>query len=266
MAYEQLWGTTSPGHIVYLVDLSASMANKVDYTIEALYSVLRALAIRCNSGINVKPRLTCTVIGYNYKAEVIWDNLSISDIKTKTDACKNNHIPLFDKTKNFKPQYQTCMRLAFDEAKRDIEEWIKQQTKANMLMPAPIVINITDGYPFEGKEFKKEDILNKTLQSAQALKDISTPDGHVLLFNIHHDPESQNSTLIFPSQCPTNAAEKFLFESSSVMEGGMLEMANQQFHAKKGSRCMVCNVKDIEKLTQFIQMGSSQYTEDGRYD
>jgi hypothetical protein len=243
------------------------MVNKVDYTIETLYSVLRTLATTCANGKTTKPKLSCTVIGYNYEAKVIWDNLPISEIRKKVVDCKKNHIPLFDKTKDFKPQYQTCMSLAFDEAKRDIEKWIKQQTKANMLMPAPIVINITDGYPFEGKEFKKEDILNKTLQSAQALKDISTPDGHVILFNIHHDPESQNSTLIFPSQCPSNAAEKFLFESSSVMEGGMLKAAiTVGYEVTEASRFMASNVRDIDIFTNLITFGSSQCNEDGRYD
>jgi uncharacterized protein YegL len=266
MAYEQLWGTTSPGHIVYLVDLSGSMENKVDYTIDALYSVFRTLVGMCAKGREVKPRLSCTVIGYNYDAKVIWNDMPIAEIAKKVKAYKDSKIPLFDKNGEFKPQYQTCMRLAFDEAKKDIEKWINKQTKANLSVPAPIVINITDGYPFEGKELKKEDVLSRTLQSAQALKNISIPDGHVRLFNIHHDPESQNSMLMFPSQCPSNPAEKFLFESSSVMEGGMLNSARLRFKATDGARCMVSNVSDVSELVKLIEFGSEQGNGDGRYD
>ena len=36
-------------------------------------------------------------------------------------------LPIFDKTKEAKPEYQTCMKLAFDKAQEDVKEWIAKQ-------------------------------------------------------------------------------------------------------------------------------------------
>lgn len=262
MAYKQLWGAPSPGHIVYLIDLSGSMEDKIEYTVNVLNSVFNTLVGLCVKGSEVSPRLSCTVIGYNSEAKVIWDDMPIKEIAKKVVNYKKNGTPIFDKEKEFKPQYQTYMRLAFDEARKDIEKWIKKQEDAKMLIPAPIVINITDGYPYEGKEKKWEDVSLETLKSAQALMNISTPDGYVRLFNIHHDPETSNPTLIFPSQCPSHPAEKFLFEASSVMDEDTLTSAKTLFNTTTGARCMVSNEKDPSKLVMLIEFGSTQGVED----
>ena len=267
MAYKQLWGAPSPGHIVYLIDLSGSMADKIDYTLSVMNSVLRTLVGLCAKGNEVSPRLSCTVIGYNSEAKVIWDDMPIKEIARKVIAFKKSGTPIFNKENDFKPQGQTYMRLAFDEAKKDIEKWIDKQKKAKLKIPAPIVINITDGYPYEGKEKTWDEVSRETLNSAQALMNISTPDGCVRLFNIHHDPSATNPTMIFPSQCPSHPAEKFLFEASSVMDEDTLTSATALFNAKIGARCMVSNEKDPSDLLSLIEFGSipGLEDEDGTY-
>lgn len=267
MAYKQLWGTPSPGHIVYLVDLSGSMEGKIDYTINALSLVLKNLVGRCVKGQEIRPRLTCSVIGYNSTAQVIWDDMPIMEIAKKVVAFRKNGTPIFDKDKEFKPQYQTFMRLAFDEARKDIEKWMAKQKAAGKIMPAPVVINITDGYPYEGESKKWEDVSKETLASARALMNISTPDGNVRLFNIHHDPQSSNPTSIFPSQCPQHPAEKFLYEASSVMDEDTQKSANAVFKTSTGARCMVSNEKDPSTLVSLIEFGSTETmgNSDGSY-
>ena len=269
MAYTQSWGTPSPGHIVYLVDLSGSMENKIDYTIDALSSVFNSLVGFCAKGRTVAPRLTCTVIGYNYKAKVIWDNMPILEIAKKCVASRKNGMPIFDKNTEFKPEFQTCMRLAFDEAKKDIEKWIVKQKAANMIIPAPIVINITDGYPYEGDSKNWNQVSQETLASVRALMNIATPDGNVRVFNIHHDPKINKTELLFPSNRPTNAAEQFLFDASSEIDDNTLKGTARLFNAEKGARYMVSNVKDPGLLNKLIEFGSSsvggEKTADGSY-
>lgn len=266
MSYKQLWGTPSPGHIVYLIDLSGSMEGKIDYTINVLNSVFRTLVGMCVKGNNVQPRLSCTVIGYNSNAKVIWDDKPISEIAKKVLDCRKNGTPIFDKNTEFKPQYQTWMRLAFDEAKKDIEKWIAKQKAANMIIPAPIVINITDGYPYEGDGKNWSQVSQETLQSVQALMNISTPDGNVRVFNIHHDPESKGTTSVFPSLRPSHPAEQFLFDSSSEMDEDTVKSAAEKFNVSKGARCMVSNEKDPSTLVRLIEFGSTtQGMTDGSY-
>ena len=259
MAYTQLWGSTSPGHIVLLIDLSGSMENKIDYTISVLNSLFTTLVGRCVKGNSVAPRLSCTVIGYNSTAKIIWNDMPILEIAKKTINFRRNGIPIFDKATELKPQYQTWMRLAFDEAKKDIEKWIAKQKATNMIMPAPIVINITDGYPYEGDSKTWGQVSQETLQSAQALMNISTPDGNVRVFNIHHDPETSGSTSGFPSQKPSHPAEQFLFEASSYMDDDSIKIASirfDEFNVLKGAKYMVTNVKDPSTLLQLIEFGT----------
>lgn len=263
MAYKQLWGTPSPGHIVYLIDLSGSMEGKIDYTINAMYSVLRTLVIRCVKGNTVAARLSCTVIGYNSTAKIIWDDMPILEIAKKVTNCKKYDIPIFDKNTEFKPERQTWMRLAFDEAKKDIDKWIAKQKAAKMIMPAPIVINITDGYPYEGDKKTWSQVFQETLQSAQALMKISTSDGNVRLFNIHHDPDSKSGESIFPHLLPSRPEEQFLFNASSEMDDDSIKTAADLFGTIKGARCMVSNVKDPSLLISLIEFGSTQQITDG---
>lgn len=269
MAYKQLWGTPSPGHIVFLIDLSGSMERKIDYTIDVLNVVFRTLVGRSVKGNSVAPRLSCTVIGYNCTANVIWNDMPISEIAIKVQNFRKKGVPIFDKNTEFKPQYQTCMRLAFDEAKKDIEKWIAKQNAANMTIPAPIVINVTDGYPYEGKEKTWEQVSKETLQSAQALMNISTPDGNVRVFNIHHDPQNVGTISVFPSQRPTHPAEQFLFDASSEMDDETLKnalMKFEEYNISKGAKYMVTNVKDPSMLLKLIEFGTTtQMPEDGSY-
>lgn len=193
--------------------------------------------------------------------------MPIKEIARKFIAFKKSGTPIFNTENEFKPQGLRYMRLAFDEAKKDIEKWIMKQIGAKMKIPAPGVINITVGSPYEGGYKTWNEVSRETLNSARALMNISIPDGCIRLFNIHHDPETTNPTMIFPSQCPSHPAEKFLYEASSVMDEDTLTSAKALFNATTGARCMVSNEKDPSKLVMLIEFGSTQGVgdEDGSY-
>jgi len=266
-----LWSPATPGHIVYLIDLSgsmgksSSMGKRIDYTIDVLHTVLRRIRNRCiKGGGKVSEKLSFTIIGYNYKAVEIWKNYSVLEMAKKSIAQERNNIPIFDKEKSidekgFKPEYQTCMRLAFEAAKKDIEEWLSKQQKSNILTPAPVVINITDGEPYEGDDKTWEQVSKETLQAAYDLMNIVTPDGKVRLFNIHHNPDIGRSAQVFPSIRPSHPVEQFLFDASSEMDEATLESAKSYgFSVSQGSHCVAYNEKDPSFLVKLIEFGSSE--------
>ena len=253
MKYEQYWRASSPGHIVYLIDLSGSMADKIDYTLSVMNSVFKTLVCLCAKGNEISPRLSCTVIGYNSEAKVIWDDMPIKEIARKVIAFRKCGTPIFNTVNEFKPQGLRYMRLAFDEAKKDIEKWIMKQIGAKMKIPAPVVINITVGSPYEGGFKTWDEVSRETLNSARALMNISTPDGCVRLFNIHYNPSETYSTMIFPSQCPSYPTEKFLYEASSIMDDGSIEIfRDYDINITANARCMICNLKKIDNIIELI--------------
>ncbi len=65
MDYELQWGTDKPGHIVFLIDLSGSMDDKIDYVIESVQKTCQNILTRCVSGTSIKERVCISAYGYN---------------------------------------------------------------------------------------------------------------------------------------------------------------------------------------------------------
>ena len=257
MAYELQWGSDKPGHLVFLIDLSGSMENKIDDVINAVQNTCKSIVARCLSGKTLKERVSVSIYGYNYQIIELLQKTpsSIRDLAMALKESSNK--PLFDKTREAKPEYQTIMRLAFEKAKNDIEQWISKQKSVGLRIPAPIVINVTDGFPYEGEDKNQRRVFKETLKAARELTAVSTPDGNVRLFNIHFDPETKEDTLRFPKRPPREEHLQFLYDASSPMTEDMVNSARAYFkEAEMGSRCMLSNEKEISNLANFIEWGS----------
>lgn len=254
------WGSDQPGHVVFLVDLSGSMENKIDYVIDALQSTCKSLVTRCVVGRQVKNRVSVSIFGYNYHIVELL-KADAHGIAVALSEARKEGRPLFDKNGIAKPEFQTCMRMAFEKAKQDIEEWIVcQRSLGRVKIPSPIVINITDGEPYEGDDINQDNLFNETLQAAQALMRVETDDGNVRIFNIHHDPQSVGSPLRFPVEKPTSSPNMaFLYDASSVMTEDMIDLAHKFdfMEAAKGSHCMISNESSPSNVSRFIEFGSS---------
>lgn len=156
------------------------------------------------------------------------------------------------------PKCQTYMADAFDAATKDINEWLTRQRGKGISMPAPIVINITDGDPYEGKEFAHA----KALAAANRLKSISTPDGNTVVFNIHFSPDTIEPKSILPDKSPSDTTSRFFFDASSVILATLLKMA-QKVDLWKGhsiasnSRAMISNETRADSLITFVSLGLS---------
>lgn len=251
--YSLMWGRKTPGHLVYLIDQSGSMSGENSTkTAEAVHSAIMDTFIGCVKGNEVLNRVYITIIGYgNMEGVSIIREGWMTDYVTDLKLCKINGTTIIE------PEAYggTPMAEAFRLAKECLSNWIlaRQEvadTDPQSGLPAPIVINITDGCPDDPYEAVCE---------AQELTNLSTPDGNVLLFNIHMDESPNTDEIMFPSDSAMlNESGRFLFDISSEMTDEFIKVAKQQ-HLEgivSGSKGFVVNAKG-DTLVRFVRFGSS---------
>ena len=265
MAYDLAWGSTHPGLLIYLVDLSGSMDwnDKLTQVSKVVWNVVDCLVAQCQNDGVYRNRFQLKVIGYNEKTYKIFDG-DVNAMNDRLDENPNDeqffNVKKGNTVSGFAAEGLTHMAMAFDKASEIIKEWISRQNFKNVLIPAPIVINITDGYP-EEKGLDDQEAREKALKSATALKQIAVPDGNVLLFNIHigeNLTKNKTEELILPSECPPNERQAFLFNASSQMDSKFVSRAQGfQLPAVNRSKFMVANMSDVRMLGRLIVFGSS---------
>jgi hypothetical protein len=137
----------------------------------------------------------------------------------------------------------TPMCQALAKAREVLDRWITEHPNAY----PPTVLNITDGEANDGDP----------VPFAQALHQVTTSDGPVLLFNCHlssrRGPKAE-----FPDSAEglIDAFATQLFEMSSVLPPAQLEAARSEgFVVSPGSRGFVFNA-DLVDLTRFIDIGT----------
>ncbi|MDE6121138.1 MAG: hypothetical protein K2F63_05060, partial [Muribaculaceae bacterium] len=231
----------------------------VDIVISTLESLFTNLASKLDFDGDILEYMTASVYGYNDDVVTLYKgNDAASFVKLVYDAQKRGF--LFDTSANgpAAPNWRTFMAAAFDKAAEDIQEWIAAQRAAGITkIPAPLVINITDGAPFEGEGI---DAMTKARQAAERLKAIQTPDGNVLVFNIHFTTDANGARLILPSKAPIDQYLRFLYDASSVIPEKLFETAREIFQEPgitKESRAMISNENDPRTLLRFITWGTS---------
>jgi hypothetical protein len=137
----------------------------------------------------------------------------------------------------------TPMCAALSRAQGLLSSWLAQHPEC---FP-PIVINITDGESTDGDP---SDI-------ATSVRDLSSSDGNVLLFNLH-----LSSSRATPIEFPDNEAglpdqyAQLLFRLSSALPDYMRSIAQQEgFTASEGTRGFVFNA-DIVSVIRFLDIGT----------
>lgn len=248
MAYTTQWGQKSPGYLVFLIDQSGSMCGtKERKVVDAVHAAILELINNCISGTKVKNRVYITIIGYGNE-----NNVSIvkegwaSDYAADLQKCKVNG------TKIIEPLSYggTPMDEAFMMAQKCIEKWISDRQSSGSDIPAPIVINITDGYPNDA---------TSATNAAKSLMNISTHDGNIIVFNIHMN-ESEKE-IRFPrtlSQAGTSNEAAFLFNISSEMNEQFIRVAQSKGFEGifSGAKGFIANANG-DTLVRFIEFGSS---------
>lgn len=248
MAYSIQWGQKSPGYIIFLIDQSGSMcgSNEVKAA-EAVHKAIEEIINNCISGNKVKNRVKITIIGYGNKNDVcILKEGWASDYVLDLQKCKSNGTFIIEPDS----YGGTPMAEGFDMAKECLEQWLNDRKNAGTDIPAPIVINITDGMP------NSED---EATSSAQDIMNMSTPDGNVILFNIHMDEEGRE--IRFPkstSQIGGSEEAAFLFNISSEMNDQFIRVAHSKGFegVSLGAKGFIANANG-DTLVRFIEFGSS---------
>lgn len=246
------WGTKSPGHIIYLIDQSGSMngANEKKAA-ESITAAMIETLKGCIQGKEVRNRVYITIIGYgNENGVSIVDEGWITDFVSKLQQCKQNNSTIIEP----KSYGMTPMAEAFALANKCITTWLSQRemVQTDGKIPAPIVINITDGYP---------DNVDEAIVEAQKVMNIVTrDDGNVLLFNIHMDDSSDQVEIKFPNtKSILNGVQEgeFLYDISSEMTPEFIRAAQaQRFEGIfPGSKGFVVNAKG-DTLVRFVTFGS----------
>lgn len=258
------WGQRTPGHLVFLIDQSTSMNQKdsngktrAEKVVEAIQSAVSECLQGCIDGTSVKNRFFVTIIGYGGEPQ--------PEVRVIKEDWAKDLIPEFQALSNggtlipIVALGYTPMAEAFDLAKECLENWLeacqeKVEDGSYYSIPAPVVINITDGEPYDGSSTATA----RALASAKNLMALRGTDENVILFNLHIDDEG--TEVVFPVEKNTLngcSAGELLFDMSSEMSSKMVDAA--RLKGIEGvcynSKCMAANVKGA-RIAALITFGS----------
>ncbi len=172
--YKNLANSDHPATLIYLVDISGSMAAKmpdgktrIEATKDAIQALYTEMLQRSLKQGEIRSRYRVAMIGYTDELFNVYGDFGTIVTVDKLDQ---EGVPALT------AQYTTDMDKAFRYAAHILDEDIKGwKQKWLDESPAPMVINLTD---CEFNETKAP------IESAQKLMKLSVPDGNVLVENI----------------------------------------------------------------------------------
>lgn len=273
MPYSAEISRTNPSCFLFLIDQSGSMVDpiagsaegkrKCDSVADAINRLLHNLIIKCARGEGVRNFYDVSVIGYGATVGPGFsgplagrDIVPISEV-ANSPARVEERIREIDDGAGGKIQQKTRFPVwfepvakgttpmggALDLAGHFLSGWVS----AHQYSYPPIVINISDG---EATDFGP-------VPQAEALTNMATADGNVLLLNCHIS--TQNLTPIVFPETDNDLPDEFartLFQISSVLPPGMRQMAmNENIPIGDNSRGFAFNA-DLVELIRFLDIGT----------
>ncbi len=243
-SYMQTWGSSRPGCLILLLDQSGSMSDpfggidqagrgrrKCDMVTTVLNGLLNELIVtntvaQKDGTVDVRPRAEVAVLGYHgsYVDSVLAGDLSgrhfvsLPELQVSPIDIERRNKKEIDETGMeieisvpfpiwVKPVADggTPMCAAFRKAQELAWQWAKDHPDSY----PPVVINVTDGMANDGDITKP----------ARDICEVSTADGHALLFNVHIT-DINSAPVAYPAsenELPADKYAKKLFELSSVI-------------------------------------------------
>lgn len=256
MSYKNLANSNHPGLVIFLLDISGTMGDampggsiKLDVVKSSFKSIMFEMVQRSLRAETVRPRYRIGMIAYSDDA---WDVLG--GIVTVDQINKNSKLD------ELQPLYTTDTAKGFRIVKKLIEEDIKFQSSLPNWeeYPAPLVVHLTDG--------KYSQNTDDPEPIAQQIKQIMTPDGHVLLENIFiSDPKdfklSQNfrqwSGFLPNSNIGSAYARKLLAMSSLIPDMYLQAMRDEGYPLQKGAAMMFPGIHEEFIRMAFVMTASS---------
>jgi uncharacterized protein YegL len=268
------WSSATPGFIIFLVDQSGSMnatyadgRNRAEFTALVINRTINEIINTNMDGDKVKDRVFISIIGYGGSSNLAIDEirsdylskfadnpLKIEKLKKKVPDGAGGLIEIEESMPIFvEPVAKglTPMADALKFAKDLIEGWLQRKPDN----PAPVIINISDGLPFTGGSVK--DAENDAINVAREIINISSDDGHPLIFNCHIGDGNIKYSFEDNENDINDDQAKFLFSISSKVPESYKEAAlKHEFDVKEDSRAFVSNAEPVEFIS-FINFGSS---------
>ena len=265
------WSSATPGLLVIMIDQSGSMTLKYDggdsrseFASKAVNRVINTLIQKNFDGKVPKNRCYITVIGYDcninklvsgYLQDLESSPKRIASIKKKVGDGDGGVLEIDTKMPIWvEPIYEdnyTNMMGAFEMVNDVVCSWVND----NPNYPAPVIINISDGLPYDGREV--EECMSETIQIVNKIKDINTADGKVQIFNAMI---GEGNKVIFPkSESELDSVEaQFLYEiSTEIPEAYRGAAEKNELNFNIGARGAIYNA-DAEHLVKLIDFGSSK--------
>ena len=272
MSYVAEISRVRPSCFIFLIDQSGSMQeawggesgkNKAEALSTIINRLLQNLVLKCAKSEGVRDYYDVGVIGYGAAVGPAFSGplsgkelVPIGEVanqparvEERTKKVDDGAGGLIDQSIKFPVWFEaianggTPMCQAMSRAQSILGRWVTEQPTS---FP-PIVINITDGQATDGDP----------AAAANALKDLKTEDGQLLLFNIHVSSRPA-SPIEFPSdesRLPDDYA-KHLFRMSSPLPGYMKTIAIEEgIPVGDSPRGFVFN-GDMVSVIRFLDIGT----------
>ena len=265
MPYSAEISRANPTCFLFLIDQSKSMLRpmggavartKAEAVADAINHLIYTIVLRCVWGNSVLDRFHVGVIGYGVNVGPALggslagrDLVPISELARSPLRVEQRVPPAGGSPVRFPLWFEpagdgrTPMCAALEQASTIVAGFLLEHPET---VP-PIVINITDGMANDGIP----------LEQAGKLRQLSSLDGDVLLFNLHLS-EKAGERIEFPDReagLPDNFS-KLLFRMSSVLPPGMVQNAQQAgLPVSAASRGFVFNA-DLDAVVRSLDIGT----------
>jgi hypothetical protein len=276
MPYQSEISRANPTCFFFLIDQSSSMADpimgvtynprKSEFVADAINKVIQTLIVTASKDIEIRRYYQIGAIGYGGdtvssafgglfgEQELIWvDELSNKPLRIEERTKKESDgaggvievqakFPVWiDAAANGR----TPMCEAISKTKNILEIWVKDHPNSY----PPTVINLTDGEANDGDP----------REPAQALRDLYTTDGNVILLTVHASSNPSTQVIFFPNvdEGLPDEPSKVMFEMCSQLTEAMAKTAREDFQLKidKGARGFVYN-SGIEAIVTTLEIGT----------
>ena len=208
---------------------------------------LVSLAMVVRMGLGVHSKVNWQIRCLSQLANKIADNPF--RIEERTKKVEDGAGGLVDQKIKFPVWFEsladcgTPMREALKLARESLADWLMQHPTS---FP-PIVINITDGESNDGDPTSE----------AEAIRELSSDDGNVLLFNLHLSSQ-RTKPIEFPDSVENLPDEyaKLLFSMSSLLPPHLQEAARQEnYSVSERTRGFAFNA-DLVSVITFLDIGT----------
>lgn len=274
MPYSAEISRANPTCFLFLIDQSESMRDpigggdvpmqKAEAVADAVNRLLSELSIKCAKEDGVRDYFHVGVIGYGAQVGPIFDGalagreiVPLSEVAAQPARIEERARPARPGRSGggaglavkfptwFSPVAfgDTPMCGALDLARRVLSGWLAEHPGS---FP-PIVLNITDGESTDGDPSV----------SAEALRGLTSTDGHVLLFNLHLSSD-HSDPVVFPALDATLPDDyaRLLYRMSSPLPEDMRSAAwRHDLALTDGARGFAFNA-DISSIVQFLDVGT----------